>query len=94
MIFSEKCHGEREFDMQLGYCKEVATEPTSSAESEESKEKFECNAVGIYADIHDETKFFECKLKSVSKGKLKLCHHSCPKYHVFSLEDMLCIPVQ
>lgn len=94
IVQKEKCHGEREFNPQLGYCKEVLTEPTSPAESEESEEKFECNAVGIYADIHDETKFFECTLKSVSKGKLKLHHHSCPKYHVFSLEDMLCIPVQ
>lgn len=94
IVQKDKCRGVREFDPQLGYCKEVITESTSSAESEESKKKFECNAVGIYADINDETKFFECTLKSVSKGRFRLKHYSCPKYHVFSLEDMLCIPVQ
>lgn len=94
IVQKEKCHDDREFDAELGFCKKVASESSSSSsESDESKEKFECEGNGIFIDITDETKFYQCTLKNVAKGKFKLSHHSCPKNQVFSLEDKLCIPV-
>lgn len=95
LVIKDKCHPDREFDGELGFCKRIGPEPeSSSSESDESKEKkFECSVPGIFIDIHDETKFYECIVKNISKGKLKTIHRECPKNLVFSMEDKRCVPL-
>lgn len=81
------CGYDREFDADLGYCK-LTLQEDGSADAKE-----ECTEAGIYIDFSNESRYFECIVKSVTKGKLKLIHHKCPKYHVFSMTDKKCIPL-
>lgn len=85
------CADGREFDANLGYCAIVPQDDGSSDEN--SGEKQDCTEAGIFIDFSNESRYYECTVKSVSKGKLKLHHHKCPKYHVFSMEDKKCIPL-
>lgn len=98
VIHKKECDKHSTFDPDLLVCvlNEIdGGEGNDSSESEEhhQKVKFECTEAGIFPDLTDETKYFECIMKNVAKGKLKTHHRSCPKHHVFSLQDMQCIPV-
>lgn len=90
-VRKQECHEGREFDADLGYCKLTPVNDESGDEG--SEEKQDCTEVGIFIDFANESRYYECIIKSVAKGKLKLIHHKCPKYHVFSMADKKCIPL-
>lgn len=97
-IHKKECDKHTTFDPELLVCvpnEASDSEGSDSSESDEHHEKvkFECTEAGIFADLTDETKYYECIVKNIVKGKLKTHHRSCPKDHVFSLLDMMCIPI-
>lgn len=91
-VRKQECAEGREFDADLGYCALIPQEDDGSTD-ESTAEKQDCTQVGISIDFANESRYFECIVKNVAKGKLKLIHHKCPKYHVFSMEDKKCIPL-
>lgn len=98
VIHKKECDKHSTFDSELLICvpNEVdGGEENDSSESDEHHEKvkFECTEAGIFADLTDETKYYECIVKNVAKGKMKTHHRNCPKNHVFSLQDIQCIPI-
>lgn len=90
-VRKQDCADGREYDANLGYCTITPVEDGSTDDS--SAEKPDCTETGISIDFSNESRYYECIVKSVAKGKLKLIHHKCPKYHVFSMEDKKCIPL-
>lgn len=93
-IHKKQCDKHSSFDPELLVCVYNETDDGESSESNEHSEKvkFECTEAGIFPDLTDETRYYECIVKNIVKGKLKTQHHKCPKHHVFSLLDQLCIP--
>lgn len=89
-----KCDNHLVYDAEIGACAPVQSASSSSSESEESNEKvkFKCKTSGLFIDINDETKYHECVLKNVAKGKFKDYHRTCGKNHVFSNIDKACVP--
>lgn len=87
----ENCAKGREFVANLGYCKLTSPDTDDSLESNSSG-RFECHEPGIFSDILDKTKYYECFVKNVARGTFKAIHRKCPKNHVFNLTDRRCIP--
>lgn len=81
------CAEAREFDVELGYCKLISGSLT--LESDE----MECTEIGLHIDYEDETKYFDCVVKSVARGILKSVHHKCPRLHLFSFKEKKCVPI-
>lgn len=96
ILHKNKCKKHHIFDIETLLCKlnETEIEIPSSEESNESIEKikFKCVEEGIFPDLANESKYYECILKNVIKGKFKTGHRNCRKNHIFSLEEKLCIP--
>lgn len=99
VIHKKECDKHSTFDQDLLVCVlngiDDGEGSDSSSESQEHHEKvkFECSEAGIFPDFFDDSKYYECIIKNIIKGKLKTHHRSCPKNHVFSLQDQLCIPI-
>lgn len=89
-ITKKLCDKHLVFDGELLVC--VPDENSLEDIIEEERKKFECSANGIFPDLADEKKYYECILKDPIKGKFKTKKHSCPKDHVFNLQDLTCIP--
>lgn len=83
----ENCESGREFDGERGYCVVASTGNESSDESD----GLDCDEPGVFIDTMHDDRYYECILKSVSKGTFKLKHHKCSKYHVFSMADKRCV---
>lgn len=88
------CANYREYDEKLGYCKLTSVIGDMVLDSDEKLDSnVACDETGLFIDYEDDTKYFECVVKSVSKGILKPIHHKCPTYHVFSMLDKKCVPL-
>lgn len=89
VLRKQDCAEGREFDAKLGYCKSkfhVLDDDISSDSDDDSFENVECEKPGIFADYHhsNECKYYECIVKSVSKGTFKLIRHKCSD-HMFNV---------
>lgn len=94
LLQKRACAVGREFDADLGYCKsKFAYDDFLSLDSnDDSSEKvLECEKPGIFKDYSNDSDYYECQVKSVSSGKLKLIHHSCPRHHIFTMIDKRCV---
>lgn len=91
-IRKEDCDHGREFDEKLGFCKLISPNEWTSSETSNSEE-FECSEVGIFINPKSDTQYYECIIKSVSKGILKAVRRKCPKPLIFSGADKECIPL-
>lgn len=74
------CAAGREFDAELGYCKSkfhILDDDISSDGDSVSFEHVECEKPGIFIDYYhpNESKYYECIVKSVSSGTFKLIRH-------------------
>lgn len=88
------CANHREFDEKLGYCKLTSVNGEVATDSEELVDSnVQCGERGLMIDYEDDTKYYECVVRSVSKGILKPIRHKCPIYHVFSMFDEKCVPL-
>ncbi|XP_031617353.1 uncharacterized protein LOC116337144 [Contarinia nasturtii] len=90
-IRREDCEHGREFDEELGFCKLIS--PNEWTSSEVTTSEHECTRVGIFIDEKSDTHYYECIVKSVSKGILKSIRRKCPKYWIFSGADKKCVPL-
>lgn len=86
------CAAGREFDAELGYCKSKFLNDDFPSDESNSSEDMECEQVGIFTDYLNDFGYYECVVKSVSNGTLKLIRHSCPAYHMFVQSKQRCIP--
>lgn len=74
------CAVGREFDTELGYCKSkshVLDNDVSSDGDSNSLEQVECERPGTFIDPYhsNECKYYECIVKSVSRGTLQSIRH-------------------
>lgn len=84
VLRKQDCAAGREFDVEFGYCKSKFLDDDISSDSSDSFEHVECEKPGVFIDYHsNDSKYFECIVKSVSKGTFKLIRH---KYsdHMFN----------
>lgn len=91
-LYKENCYG-GEFDTELGYCKLTAEDEDEddSSEIDKSANKMECKEAGIFIDRSDDSRYYECIVKSVKYAKI---HQTCPYDHVFSMADKRCIKLE
>lgn len=99
VAIKQKCAKLREYDAELGYCKlssenELLLDDSVESDSEESLDGTSCTTKGVLIDFKKESRYYECVVKSVAKGILKLIRRRCPTLHVFSYDDKKCIPYQ
>lgn len=87
----EYCSKGREFNPNLGYCELIETSGIEL--NHEPADHFVCDKVGIFIDFANESRYYECVVKNVSKGELKAISRKCPKYTMFSGESNTCIPI-
>lgn len=92
ILRKQNCAEGHEFDADLGYCKSKFSDDDAPSDDNDSSEELECEKPGIFTDHTNDFDYFECVVKSVSKGTLKLIRHSCPKYHIFILREKRCVP--
>lgn len=92
VLRKRSCAEGREFDAELGYCKSKFLDSDFPSDSSNSAENMECEQVGIFTDYSNDFGYYECMVKSVSKGTLKLIRHSCPAYHIFIKNEKQCVP--
>lgn len=92
VLRKRNCAVGRVFDAELGYCKSKFLNDDFPADSSNSLEDLECEQVGVFTDYSNDFGYFECVVKSVSNGILKLRRHSCPAYHVFVATKKQCVP--
>lgn len=81
------CAVEREFDAELGYCKSKF-HVLDNDMSSDGLEQVECEKPGIFIDRYHshECNYYECIVKSVSKGTLELiCHRHTD--HMFNISE-------
>lgn len=86
------CAEGRAFDAELGFCKSKFSDDDVPFDDSDSSEELECEKPGIFTDRSTDYDYYECVVKSVSKGTLKLIRHSCPKYHIFIMKHKRCVP--
>lgn len=93
MLQKRECAEGREFDAEYEYCKSIfAQDDVSLIDSSDSSEDIvECEKPGIFMDYSNDSNYYECIVKSVSKGSLKLVHHSCPRFHIFTMIEKRCV---
>lgn len=91
VLRKRNCAAGREFDAELGYCKSKFLNDDLPSDSSNSLEDLECEQVGVFTDFSNDFGYFECVVKSVSNGTLKLIRHSCPAYHVFVATRKQCV---
>lgn len=90
-IEREYCAKGREFNETVGYCELIdnaGTEPNS----EESDYSI-CSKIGVSIDFGDDTRYYECIVKNVSKGELKAIKRKCPKDTMFNGDTLKCVPI-
>lgn len=92
VLRKRSCDEGREFDAKLGYCKSKFLDNDFPSDSSNSSEAMECEQPGIFTDYSNDFDYYECVVKSVSKGTLKLIRHSCPAYHIFIKSEKQCVP--
>lgn len=92
-LYKEHCDYGNEFNADLGYCKLTADHDDDSEENDDNGKpnKVECNEAGVFIDHSDESRYYECIVKTVTYAKL---HQTCPYYHVFSMADKRCIKLE
>lgn len=89
-LYEKNCARRGEFDAELGYCK-LLEEDESENDTEHEQSQMECKEAGVFIDHSDESRYYECVVKSVTYRKL---HQTCPNYHVFSMADKRCIKLE
>lgn len=83
VLRKKDCAEGREFNANLGYCRSIFPDDIVSSDSSDSSERVECEQPGIFIDLN---RYYECIVKSVSKGTLKLIQHKCFDHHVFHMD--------
>lgn len=83
VLRKQDCADGREFNADLGYCKSIFDYDSISSDSGDSSENVECEKPGLFIDYLDHSKCYECIVKSVSKGSLKLIRHECHKFKIY-----------
>lgn len=89
-LHRENCAIGREFSSDYGFCVEAEAQ---SAESIDSEQQFVCRRAGKFIDYTSDTKYYECTVKSVSHGVLKLKERKCKKGEIFNGDEKHCVPV-
>lgn len=90
-IEREYCSKGREFNPNVGYCELINDD--GNEHNHEPSDHFVCNKVGIFIDFTNESRYYECIVKNVSRGELKVIRRKCPKDTMFSGESNTCIPI-
>lgn len=92
-LHCKPCADDREYDDNLGYCKLTSADGEMVLDSDEMTDEVTCTETGLFIDHDDDTKYFECVVRSVAKGILKPVHHKCPIFNVFSTHERRCVPL-
>lgn len=92
----QNCAKGREYAPYFGYCKLTSDDESSvlDSDSSESLDGKPCEIPGVSIDFTKDSRYYECIVKNVAKGILELIRRQCPKYHVFSMDDEYCIPLE
>lgn len=91
ILRKQDCAEGREFDADFGFCKSKFSDDDVPSDDSDSSENMECERPGIFTDHTTDYGYYECAVKSVSQGTLKLIRHSCPKYHIFITREKRCV---
>lgn len=92
-LYKEDCGYKSEFNADFGYCKLTAENDDDSEEIDdaEKSDKMECKDAGVFIDQSDESRYYECIVKTVTYARI---HQTCPYDHVFSMADKRCIKLE
>lgn len=90
-LHCKPCADDREYDDKLGYCKVASVNGEMLLDSDEFTDDSICGETGLFIDYEDDTKYYECVVRSVARGILKAIHHKCPMFHVFSMNERKCV---
>lgn len=67
-LHCKRCADDRQYDDKLGYCKVASANGEMTLDSDESTDDSMCGETGLLIDYEDDTKYYECVVKSVTKG--------------------------